>query len=281
MALLKHCEKFSPPQEINTKMDEEAWYGEILYEIVDSYDGIVEASIKELISEPVRLEHVSPLRDSEWFSCYYLVIGETFHFLPDHDERLILNFRLSPDWDDQLKEVCTKYGIKARKPQFHFCIDYSTEYWVEGHVNGAFFYGIEFATYDDDPRALLQKIIEFDSEIFLLKDERGFYKYNPFNWPPDPERDDQFRLEYLISDLDAVWKNRGDAVCISTMDNREHWSIYLAIRSTHHTVNDHHDDSFDLPEIDREEWDRLLHDKCDKYGFSFKSPSFHLLVDDS
>lgn len=132
MALLKHCEKYSPPQEINTKMDEEAWYGGILDEIVDSYDGIVEASIKELISEPIRLEHVSPLKDSEWFSCYYLVIVETYHFLSELDERLTFNLQPNPNWDDQLKEVCTKYSLKARKPQYHFCINYFDNYKVYG-----------------------------------------------------------------------------------------------------------------------------------------------------
>ena len=104
----------------------------------------------------------------------------------------------------------------------------------------------------------------------------------------DPEKAKDLILEEcylrdLIFDLDTLWKSRREAVTICQLGRWEgsvKGSIYLAIRSTEHLVDiDGDNDSFDLPEKNSDEWDRLLHDKCIKYGFSWTPPSYCLLIE--
>lgn len=319
--LLRSTEKFAPPPGLELESDIEHYYDTILYEL--KTDGL-ESSVKELVADPLKIEHVRPRKAHLRFSYYCLGIGETFHFLPSCEEPHSFDLRPVPNWDSQLKAVCTKYGLSWKNPQFYLCVDYPPdENWVVACIHGAFFYGLEVATFRDS-WAVLQKIIECDGEVFFIKDEHGDEKYNPFwvmyyykllnktsvqrfplwsaRWDDsdfEPEGTshapltatpqeavfhslDAYELEELISDLDDLWKNRGEAVCIGSIKNGEHGSIYLAIRSTHHTVSDSGNvEPFSLPESSKVEWDRLLHEKCTKYGFPLNPSSYHLLTDDS
>ena len=83
----------------------------------------------------------------------------------------------------------------------------------------------------------------------------------------------------ILEVVDEIWNDSNNELHIGTFSEwSDQTTIYLAVRSSHHFIEEGNDDTqFDLPR-DLERWGVKLQAECEKYGLSAKNSSYHLLV---
>lgn len=135
------------------------------------------------------------------------------------------------------------------------------------HYYGLFFYGLVFDESDYRASKFLKECVGYEP----TDEERESEEFNEDDWYASAEWDGG------VQDVDKYWAEDNDPVLIGRVSRYDSLGLpYIGIRETCHSTES--STSFDL-NLNYKYWDNLLLKKCEKYGISWRQPSFHLLLE--
>jgi hypothetical protein len=127
-----------------------------------------------------------------------------------------------------------------------------------------FFYGITFRGEQCRRKLLFKDVAEFQPS----EGTRQAGGFDEDRWYAE------FYLDEGINHVEECLKRESDPIQVGSMHSYDDLRLYLGIRDTFHGS----EEAFDLGKVEKEEWHKLICEKCNEWGIQWVTPQFHMLV---